>query len=307
MTNTLRKIALQIAIPVVCGLILVNMYLVSKNVKVIQRSTAQRAEASEVQARIANVLVDLQDMETGQRGYLMTGDAAYLKPFNEANGRLSADFAALRTKLSGKDSSLEKQLETVATSKIGEMKETISLRERGYRHRAFLIVNSNRGKELMDEARSTLDALSATQNANVTRYEQEMAQSITTTVKESVLASIVLLVVSAVTFLGFHTYRKRLEIGCVRHTAELHAASQKLELYTSSIFHDLRARVEQIRAYAGTLLDVYDGYLPHQGQEKTEHIETEAGQILRLLDDLSDNSGSGDPVKVQDRRHKLSA
>ena len=51
MTNTLRKIALQITIPVLGGLIVLNTYLVSKNLKLIQRNTAQRVEASEMLAR----------------------------------------------------------------------------------------------------------------------------------------------------------------------------------------------------------------------------------------------------------------
>ena len=314
MTNTLRKIALQITIPVLCGLIVLNTYLVSKNLKLIQRNTAQRVEASEMQAGISNVVVDLQDMETGQRGYLLTGDASYLKPYNEANGRLAAHFANLRSRLAGKaprDRSLETQLESVAESKIAEMKETIRLRELGYRHRAFLIVGSNRGKELMDEARTTLDALSSAQTSNVVRYDQEMRQSISRAVQESALASFILLVVTVVTFVGFNTYRKRLEVWYARHAEELHATSLQLELFKSTIFQDFRARVEQMRSYANTLLDVYGGFLPRQGQEKTEHIENGADQMIRLLDDLSknatSNSTSGDSVKVPGRLHSLSA
>jgi adenylate cyclase len=42
-----------------------------------------------VDGRLARVLSAVQDAETGQRGYLLTGDAAFLLPFTE--GRLNAD------------------------------------------------------------------------------------------------------------------------------------------------------------------------------------------------------------------------
>jgi CHASE3 domain sensor protein len=305
MTNTLRKIALQITIPVLWGLIVLNAYLVSKNLKLIQKNTTQRVEASEMQAGISDVAFDLQDMETGQRGYLLTGDPSYLKPYSEANGRLAVHFANLRSRLMGKapqDRSLETQLESVAESKIAEMKETIRLRELGYRHRAFLIVSSNRGKDLMDEARTTLDALSLAQTRNVARYDREMSESVGRAVKESAFASCILLFVTVVTFLAFNRYRKRLEVGYARHAEELQATSLQLEQFTSTIFHDFRALVEQMRSYANTLLDVYGGFLPRQGQEKAERIEDGAGQMISLLDDLSKNSPSGNSDNVVDVR-----
>jgi light-regulated signal transduction histidine kinase (bacteriophytochrome) len=136
-----------------------------------------------------------------------------------------------------------------------------------------------------------------------------MRESIGTAARQSVLASLLLLVVTVVTFLAFNTYRKRLEVGYARHAEQLQATSLQLEQFTSTIFHDFRAQVEQMRDYANTVLDVYGGFLPRQGQEKTEHIESGAGQMIRLLDDLSKNSRPGDSAAVTEIRpvHTLSA
>ena len=312
MPTTLWKVALQITIPLLCGLLALNACLVSKNLKLIQKNTAQRVEASEMQADIANVVLDLQDMETGQRGYLLTGDPSYLKPYNEANVRLAVHIANLRSRLTGKapqDHSVATQLESLVQSKIAEMNETIRLRELGYRHRAFLIVSSNRGKELMDEARAMLDALSSAQTSTVARYDREMRESVGRAVKQSAFASFILLLATAVTFLAFDRYRKRLEVVYAGQAEELQATSLQLEQFTSTIFHDFRARVAEMRSYANTLLDVYGGFLPRQGQEKAERIEDGAGQMIGLLDDLFKNSPSRNSVKVVHVRplHRLSA
>lgn len=301
MTNTLRKIALRVTIPLLCGLVVLNALLVSKNLKLIQKAVAQRVEASEVQANISNLLLDLEDMETGQRGYLLTGDPSYLKPYDEANGRLAAHFADLRSRLAGKasqDRSLEARLESLAASKIAEMKETIRLRELGYRHRAFQIVSSDQGKELMDEARTTLVALSSAQTRNVARYDSEISHSMGTAFRELLLASCLLIAVTVVSLLAFDRYRKRLEVRCAQHAKQLLATSLQLEQFTSTVFHDVRALLEKMRNYANALLEVDGGFLPRQGQEKAERIESEAGQTIRLLDDLFKNSPVEGSAKV---------
>jgi len=303
MTNTLRNIVLRITVAVLCGLILVNVYLVSKNLKLIHKTATQRLEASNLQADISNVLLDLQEMETGQRGYLLTGDPSYLEPYSKANARLAAYFADLHSTLRAKaqqDPSLEGRLESLAELKIEEMNETIRLRELGYRHRAFQIVSSNRGKELMDEARTTLDALGSAQTGNIARYDAQMRENIGKAIKELVFANCILLGVTVVTLLAFDSYRKRVESRCARHAEELQATSLQLEQFTSTIFNDVRAPVGKVRSYANLLLDAYGGFLPRQGQEKAERIEKEAGQMIRLLDDLFKNAPSGSSVKVID-------
>ena len=290
MKNALRNFALQITIPVLCGLVALNAILVWKNLKLTQRATAHRVEASEVQTDISTVIVDLQDMETGQRGYLVTGDSSYLQPYNDANGRLGDHFAKLRSRLAGKtvhERSLETHLESLADSMMAEMKETIRFREAGYRHRAFLIVNSNRGKELMDEARASLRALSSAQAGDIAKYDREMRESFGRMVKESALASCILLLVTVTAFAAFSNYRKRLELRYAQQTEELRATRLQVDRFTSTIFHDFRALVLQMRSYADALLDVYGGYLPRQGEEKAECIQDGAGQMNRLLDDLS--------------------
>ncbi len=300
MTKSLRKIALQTTIPVLCGLIVLNAYVVSRSVKLMQQAATRRVEASRLQADISNVVLDLEDMETGQRGYLITGDPSYLQPYNEANERLAAHFAKLRSRLAGEsshDRSLEAQLESVAGSKIAEMKETIRLRELGYRHRAFQLVSSNRGKELMSGARAKLEALSSAQNSNAMRYDKEMTESISRAFKQLALASCILLAVTVVALLGFKRYSQRLEAKYAQNAEQLEAASLLLEQFTSTTFYEVRTVLGKMRSCANALLEVYGGFLPRQGQEKAEHIEHEAGQTILLLDNLFKASPAGSAAK----------
>ena len=55
------------------------------------------AETSAVIDALDQVVSDLVDAETGQRGYLLTGDQAYLAPYLTARDEIDADLQTLRT------------------------------------------------------------------------------------------------------------------------------------------------------------------------------------------------------------------
>src|SRR5436309_97348 len=51
------------------------------NIQRFAQAARERRQGFEVRIRIAGVLADLRDAETGQRGYLLTGQPEYLGPF----------------------------------------------------------------------------------------------------------------------------------------------------------------------------------------------------------------------------------
>lgn len=82
-----------------------------------------------------DVLIGLDDAETGQRGYLLSGDRRYLDPYDKALERL----ARLRSELAAHISDNEAQIGRVATlddlidAKLGELAASIRLHdERGF-------------------------------------------------------------------------------------------------------------------------------------------------------------------------------
>src|SRR5437870_13397366 len=131
----IRKAALQIGVPALLAFIAWNAYLTVSHLKRVQKLSAITLESSALQAKLAAVLKDVTDMETGQRGYLLTGDPAYLQPYTDAKGRIGTDFVSLHAGFANRarsEQSLE-QLESLAKSKRAEMDRSINLRQQGYR------------------------------------------------------------------------------------------------------------------------------------------------------------------------------
>ena len=55
-----------------------------------------RKHAHEVLAELGDVLSLLQDIEIGQRGYVLTGDEAYLEPYQNALGKIAPSIQQVR-------------------------------------------------------------------------------------------------------------------------------------------------------------------------------------------------------------------
>ncbi len=302
MKRFLWKLALQTTVPLLGMLVLVNAFLVWKNLGLIQQSTGLRVKASEVQAAIATVRIDLQTMETSQRGYLLTGDDSYLKPYHAAKEGFAHHLADLGGRLAGRDRPLVLQLESIAQAQIAEMDETIRLREQGYRHRAFLIVGSNHGQQRMEKAGELLNQLSSAQAGSAAGYESQWKESLRRTVLQSAYANAALLAVAFVTWFAFSRYRTRLELAYAQHDQQLRATSLQLGKVTSMMNHDFRVLPAEIQQHADALLDAYGDYLPPHGHQKVQRIRDGAGQMIGLLDGMSKPApvSSPGPVAVPD-------
>ena len=110
----------------------------------------------EVLEALATLLSAEQDLETGQRGYLVTGLDRYLEPYNAALPRVAQIFENIRTLTSDNPSQQQRlvRVEPLLTDKHAELAETILLRSDVGLQAAVEVVVSDRGKALMDEIRA---------------------------------------------------------------------------------------------------------------------------------------------------------
>jgi len=297
----IRKAALQVGAPLLLACTVWNAYLVVSHFKQMQKIVALTLESSIIQADISGVLKDLTDMETGQRGYLLTGDPSYLQPYSDAKGRIGTDFAGLRVALAKRaenERSLESQLESLANSKQAEMERSISMRQQGYRHRAFMLVASNEGREYMDRARGLLSSLSAAETSSFARFERERNTSLSKALAETIVANSCLFVLTAC-LIGLIRYHGQvLEQEGAQSRQELATRDLQLEKLTSVLANQARSKTSAIEANARLLLENYGGFLPRQGHEYAEQIKEASAQMERLRQDLLDSPGSNSDGKA---------
>jgi len=291
----IRKAALQVGAPALLAFMAWNAYLAVNHLKQMQGIVARTLESSVIQASISDVLNDLTDMETGQRGYLLTENSSYLQPYTDAKRRIGTDLAGLRVRLTNRgesERSQETELESLGNSKQAEMERSISLRQQGYRHRAFMLVDSDEGLEYMERARGLLSSLSLAETSNFTRFDRERNASLSKALAEIIVANACLFVLTICLF-GLVRYHVRaFEQETAKSRQALAVRDLQLEKLTFALSNQARSKTSAIEANARLLLDNYGGFLPRQGHEYAERIKEASIQMERLRQDLVGTSGS---------------
>jgi CHASE3 domain sensor protein len=292
---------LQIGVPALLALMAWNAYLAVNHLKRMQNTAALTLESSIIQAEIAKVQKDLTDMETGQRGYLLTADPAYLQPYAEAKGRIGDDFAGLRAGLANRaqgERSVESQLESLAKSKQDEMQRSISLRQQGYRHRSFLLVDTNEGKNYMDEIGGIVSSLASVESNNFARFNSERTAALKKVLSATILSNSGLLVLAACLFWLIRCHGRLLGEEAVQSRQELAMRDLQLEKLTSALSGQARSNITAINTNSRLLLENYGGFLPRQGHEYAEQMKEAAIQMELLRQDLVGSPGSKNDEKA---------
>ena len=123
--------------------------------KLLTETSHSVTHTHEVLEHIANVLSLLKDAETGQRGYVITGDEAFLEPYQTAVGSVPSVVKELR-QLTADNPNQQKrldQMEPLIAAKMAELKQTIDLRRKGKLEEVTTIVRGGEGKRIMDDLR----------------------------------------------------------------------------------------------------------------------------------------------------------
>lgn len=150
--------------PILIGLAGALIFFVVSTVASLQTTRSLRENnqkvvlTHEVIVAIDLLQSDVQDAETGQRGYLLTGNERYLEPYERARSQLTARFKELESVM-GSDLVQQRRLAELRTDvdrKLDELSRTIAMRRGGNAEAALALVNSDVGKTAMDALRSTI-------------------------------------------------------------------------------------------------------------------------------------------------------
>ncbi|MDC7786160.1 CHASE3 domain-containing protein [Rhodoplanes sp. TEM] len=211
----------------------------------------------------------LQDTETGQRGFLLTAEDAYLAPYEQARRQLAAQLELVRERLSG-DPSLAAPVARIAEiidAKIAEMQDTIDLVRAGRRDDAVAIVRSDRGRALMEEARGIFDRLIRGAEDRIGDAVRHQYGTISWLIWVTLLGALVIVGVVAAAAWMATVYTRQLvaaqeevralnaglEQRVAERTADLGRANDEIQRFAYIVTHDLRAPLVNIMGFTSEL------------------------------------------------------
>ena len=130
-------------------------------------SAAQRS--ADIRSVLATIMLGLDDADTGQRGFILTGDSAYLAPFKHGQQNVPSSLASLASLMRADraDAADADSLHSLAVAKFAELTNTIHLRAEYGSAAAIEVVASGLGKALMDQSRRIVVRLSSREDARL--------------------------------------------------------------------------------------------------------------------------------------------
>jgi signal transduction histidine kinase len=189
----------------------------------------------------------MQDAETGQRGYLLSGRPEYLEPYESAMRRSASVLAGLDAvgPLPADQAAMLEQVRRLMQVKLGELRHTIDLYRDGDTAGALAIVNSDTGKAAMDQLRTLVDARQASVQAS-----QDAARLTRARIFQwGLAANIVMAAVAALILLGFG-------VALLRHLLQRQAFEQSLQRSNIELERAVADRTEELATLSHHLLTV---------------------------------------------------
>ena len=169
--RTTRRVWLRITLAALlvslAGLVAVTLEFASAARLTLQQVDEQAVLSTRLR-ELQSVLVALVDTESAERGYLLTGDAAYLAPYRAAVDRLPLLMKSLdaRGSAAGEADHAAAEARLVVSDKLAQISESVRLQQAGQHVQALALSLSDKSRDDSARARHAVnDVLDAVRNA----------------------------------------------------------------------------------------------------------------------------------------------
>ena len=165
-----------------------------------KRANAEAAQTRDVVDSIDRLLSSVTDAETGQRGFLLTGEDRYLQTYNQALQVIPNQLGTVRRLLAGRanESGNLARLNNLVDQKPAELRQTIDLRRTQGLAPTMTVVLSDQGQRAMDEIRALVAQIRRTELSSEAQASTEGEAAAQTALLAAVAGSLVLLFLFAI-------------------------------------------------------------------------------------------------------------
>jgi len=244
---------------------------------------------------LGNLLSSLKDAETGQRGFIITGDQKYLEPYEASLGDIENHLASLR--LLTVDNSREQQrlasITPLVVAKLAKIKESIALREtRGFQAASEMVM-TGAGRDIIDQIRLMIAAAQQEEaqllRDRTSRKNADSRDTIRSVVLGGALGALALLLLFG--SLNRELARRlRAQSELKERSAKLSETLGDLAHLSYAIMHDMRAPLRAMCGFSNILLKECPERLEARHQDLLLRIASAAERMDHLIVDALDYS-----------------
>lgn len=320
MRTRANQIALNSVLFGAIAVVAFNTWLAFRSVDMLLDSEAWVQHTLEVMNQVERILSSAKDAETGNRGYLITGDDHYLEPYQQAQKELPGELDRFQTLTHDNQSQQVRLVEMRAV-----LEQRMTLLAEGIKERrvgpgaseVYLLVLSGTGKAEMDHLRRIADEMDAEeQRLLVVRRAKAQAgnQQARLTIAFASALDLVLLVLmfrylsqerhrrfemehaaEQLALAHAETEAKAAEVVSLNQaleekvrlrTAELETTNRELEAFSYSVSHDLRSPLRTIDGFSLALEEDYAEAVDAVGKDYIRRVRNGVQRMGELIDSL---------------------
>ena len=231
-----------------------------------QDAVEQLAQGLTTRSDVNKLLQSMLDAETGQRGYLLTGNETYLEPYDKAVATVQTNLDSLRMQFMGAPADMQEfaLLSRQISRKLAEMELSLRLRRQGNEDAWKFILNTDVGKEHMEAIRQHAQELIARSDKRLQQGREQIEQSL-------MLSRIGIATVTAIGLLAFYMYLRQTQ------------AVQTVNLREQEVLERERDRLEGLVRDRTATLSELANHLQQVREEERGHLARELHDELGAL------------------------
>jgi len=164
----------------VLALLAVNAGISTRAIRKIASQGQWVAHTQQVLAAAEHTGNLIADAETGQRGYLLTGDQSYLDPYFRAAKEIPVQLSSILSLTADNPSQQERlhKLQSLISAKMALLQKAISAQQESHSDAARQVLRAGNGRQLMEQIRSTLDDVIGEENRLLQMREKSASLSV---------------------------------------------------------------------------------------------------------------------------------
>lgn len=312
--------ALTILLLAAVLVVALNTWFAFRSIEILVESDFWVQHTLEVINQVERIMSSAKDAETGNRGFLITGDPQYLEPYTVAVREMPGEidqFATLTADNSSQQAHLI-ELRAVAEQRLNLLANGIQQKRSGASiDEIHLLVLSGTGKAEMDHLRQIADAMEIEENRLLTVRISDARRASQRARWTIALASALDLILLVLLFrylakerllrlekervahqlataqaeteakaFELQTLNQELEERVAKRTAELETTNRELEAFSYSVSHDLRAPLRTIDGFSLALEEDYGAAVDAVGKDYIRRVRTGVQRMGQLIDAL---------------------
>ena len=296
-------------IAVVLCIVVGNAILAMNTIQSLTQTQQRLDDTGMLNTAIEKLHLSIVQAESGQRGYLLTGDEAYLAPYYDAISQLNSQaklVKGLRTEIEGQADKVARLLYLV-DDKVSVLTRTAELALADKERRAHYLLETHQGRKLYEEIRLLADEIQDAESAfklvqfrKLGQIKKEAKVTFAITAVTSALLIIGMFVLTRINLHNAAKYRDELEhqnetlaskvsertLELTLYSEELSRSNRELEEFAFVASHDLQEPLRKIQAFSDRLETMFKDELGEKGIDYIARMKNAAQRMSNLINDL---------------------